>query len=69
MSGFGSCLWDGSLVGQSLGGPTFYLSSEPCLYNSFHGYFVPHSKKERSIHTLFKTHETQEEGINVIVLH
>ena len=37
-------------VGQSLDGPSFSLSSELC--NSFHGYFVPHSKKEQSIHTL-----------------
>jgi hypothetical protein len=32
-------------VGQSLDGPSFHLSSELCFYNSFHGYFVPHSKK------------------------
>jgi hypothetical protein len=37
---------------QSLDGPSFRLSSELCLCNSFDGYFVPHSKKERSIHTL-----------------
>jgi hypothetical protein len=29
-------------VGQSLDGPSFCLSSKLCLYNSFHGYFVPH---------------------------
>jgi hypothetical protein len=46
VSGFGGCLGYGSLVGQSLGGPSFRLSSELCLCNSFHGYFVPHSKKE-----------------------
>jgi hypothetical protein len=39
-------------VGQSLDGLSFCLSSELCLYNSFHVYFVPPSKKERSIHTL-----------------
>jgi hypothetical protein len=39
-------------VGQSLDGPSFHLSSELHLCNSFHGYFVPHSKKEQSIHTL-----------------
>jgi hypothetical protein len=39
-------------VGQSLDGPSFSLSSKPCLCNSFHGYFVPHSKKEQSVHTL-----------------
>jgi hypothetical protein len=33
-------------VGQSLDGPFFHLSSKLCLCNSFHGYFVPHSKKE-----------------------
>jgi hypothetical protein len=40
------------LWGQSLNGPSFHFSSELCLCNSFHGYFVPHSKKEQSIHTL-----------------
>jgi hypothetical protein len=40
------------LVGQSLDDPSFLLSYELCLCNSFHGYFVPHSKKEGSIHTL-----------------
>jgi hypothetical protein len=39
-------------VGQSLDGPSFSLSSDLCLCNSFHEYFVPNSKKERSIHTL-----------------
>ena len=39
-------------VGQSLDGPSFHLSSELCLCNSFHGYFVPHSKTERNIHIL-----------------
>jgi hypothetical protein len=28
------------------------VSTPHCLCNSFHGYFVPHSKKDRSIHTL-----------------
>ena len=28
-------------VGQSMDGPSFLLSSEICLCNSFHGYFVP----------------------------
>jgi hypothetical protein len=37
---------------QSLDGPSFRLSSKLCLCNSFHGYFVPYSKKERSIHVL-----------------
>jgi hypothetical protein len=39
-------------VGQSLDGLSFRLSTELCLCNYFHGYFVPHSKKEQSIHTL-----------------
>jgi hypothetical protein len=44
VSGSGGCLWGGSQVEQSLDGPSFRLCSE--LYNSFHGYFVPHSKNE-----------------------
>jgi hypothetical protein len=28
-------------VEQNLDGPSFCLSSELCLYNYFHGYFVP----------------------------
>ena len=39
-------------VGQSLDGTSFSLTFEPWLCNSFHGYFVPHSNKEQSIHTL-----------------
>jgi hypothetical protein len=35
----------GPWVGPSLDGPSFCLSSELCLCNSFHGYFVPHSKE------------------------
>jgi hypothetical protein len=38
-------------LGQFLDGPSFDLSSELCLYNSFQGYFVPDSKKKQSIHT------------------
>jgi hypothetical protein len=38
--------------GQSLHGPSFHLSSKLCLCKSFHGYFVPHSNEEQSIHTL-----------------
>ncbi|EDL11841.1 mCG147410 [Mus musculus] len=52
VAGFGDCIWDGSRVGQSLDGPSFRLSSELCLCNSSHGYFVPHSKKEQSSRTL-----------------
>ena len=39
-------------VGQSLHGHSFSLCSKVCLCNYFHGYFVPPSKKDRSIHTL-----------------
>jgi hypothetical protein len=45
---YGMDLW----VWQSLDGPSFHLSSKLCLCNSFHGYFVPKSKKGQSIHTL-----------------
>ena len=37
-------------IWQSLDGPSFCLSSK--LYNSFHGYFVPNSKKGQSVHIL-----------------
>ena len=39
-------------IWQSLDGPFFCLSSKLCLCNSFHGCFVPNSKKEQSVHTL-----------------
>jgi hypothetical protein len=39
-------------VWQSLDGPCFRLSSKLCLCNSFHGCFVPISKKVQSDHTL-----------------
>jgi hypothetical protein len=48
----GGCLWDGSPKGQSLDGHSFSLCSTLCLFNSFHDYFIPPSKKDRSIHTL-----------------
>jgi hypothetical protein len=35
-------------VGQSLGGHSFSLCSKLCLCNSFHGFFVPPSKKDSS---------------------
>jgi hypothetical protein len=38
--------------GQSLDGLSFSLCSILCLYISSHGYFVPPSKKDQSIHTL-----------------
>ena len=39
-------------VWQSLDAPFFHLSSKFCLCNSFHGCFVPNSKKGQSVHTL-----------------
>jgi hypothetical protein len=39
-------------VCQSLDGPSFGLSSKLYLCNSFHGCFVPNSKKGQSVHTL-----------------
>ena len=39
-------------IRQSLDGPSFRRSSKLCLCNSFHGYFVPNSKKGQSVHTL-----------------
>jgi hypothetical protein len=52
VSGFGGYIWDGSQVGQFLDGHSFSLCSTLCLCNSFHGYFVPPSKKDQSIYTL-----------------
>jgi hypothetical protein len=37
---------------KSLDGPSFRLSSKLCVCNSFHGCFVPNSKKGQSDHTL-----------------
>jgi hypothetical protein len=34
------------LMGQSLDGPSFHLSSKLCLCNSFHRYFIPYSREE-----------------------
>ena len=34
-----------SQVGQSLDGPSFPLSSKLCLCDTFHGCFVPNSKR------------------------
>ena len=39
-------------VGPSLDGHSFSLSSELGLCNSFHGYIVPPSKMDRSVHAL-----------------
>jgi hypothetical protein len=44
--GMDPCIW------QSLDGPSFHLSSKFCLCNSFHGSFVPISRKGQSVHTL-----------------
>jgi hypothetical protein len=52
VSGFGDCIWDGSPGGESLNGLSFSLCSTLCFCNSFHGYFVPLSKKDQSTHTL-----------------
>ena len=38
-------------IWQSLDGPSFHLSSKLCLCNSFHGCFVPSSKKGQNVHT------------------
>jgi hypothetical protein len=52
VSEFGGCLWDESPGGAVSDGHSFSFCTELCLYNSFHGYFVPPSKKDQSIHTL-----------------
>jgi hypothetical protein len=39
-------------IWQSLGGPSFRLSSNLFLCNSFHGCFVLNSKKGQGVHTL-----------------
>ena len=39
-------------IWQSLDGPSFRHSSKLCLCNSFHGCFVPNSKKGQSVHIL-----------------
>ena len=44
--GMDPCIW------QSLDGPSFRHSSKFCLCNSFHGCFVPISRKGQSVHTL-----------------
>jgi hypothetical protein len=40
------------MVVSHLGSPSFCLSSKLCLCNSFHGCFVPNSKKGQSVYTL-----------------
>jgi hypothetical protein len=47
---FGGCLWDGSPSGAV--SRWSFLQSLLYLCNYFHGYFVPPSKKDRSIHIL-----------------
>jgi hypothetical protein len=39
-------------IWQSPDGPSFRHSSKFCLCNSFHGCFIPISKKGQSVHTL-----------------
>jgi hypothetical protein len=39
-------------VWQSLNSSSFHLRSKLCLCNSFHGCFVPNSKKGQSVQTL-----------------
>jgi hypothetical protein len=51
VSGVGGCIQNGSPVGLFLVGPFFSLCFTLCLCNSFHRYFLPPSKKDRSIHT------------------
>jgi hypothetical protein len=52
VSGFGECMWDG-YPGVAVSGWSFFsLCYTLCLCNSFHGYFVPHSKRDLSIYTL-----------------
>jgi hypothetical protein len=46
VSGFGGCIWDGSPGGAVSECHSFSLCSTLCLCNSFHGYFVPPSKKD-----------------------
>jgi hypothetical protein len=41
-----------SRIWQSVDGSSFHLSSKLCLCNTFHGCFVPNSKKGQSVHTL-----------------
>jgi hypothetical protein len=53
VSGFGGCLWDRSPRGTVSGWFSFILCSILFIFNSFHWYFVPPSKKDRMIHTLF----------------
>ena len=52
VSGFCNCIWDGYL-GGAVSGLSFRLCSTLCPCISFCGYFVPPSKKDQSIHTLF----------------
>jgi hypothetical protein len=53
VSGFGNWIWDGSPGGAVSGWPFFFQSLlHTCFCISSHGYFVPPSKKDQSIHTL-----------------
>ena len=53
VSGFGDCTYGmDPQVGQSLDDLSFSLCSTLCLCISSHGYVVPPSKRDESIHTL-----------------
>jgi hypothetical protein len=49
VSGFDGCYGMDPQMGQSLDAHSFSLCSKHCLCNSFHGYFVPSSKKDQSV--------------------
>jgi hypothetical protein len=50
--GFGVCIWVGLPEGAVCGWSFLSLCSTLCICNCFHGYFIPPSKKDQSIHTL-----------------
>jgi hypothetical protein len=50
VSGFGDCIWDGSTGVAVSGWPSLQSLSTLCFHISFRKYFVPSSKKDRSIH-------------------
>jgi hypothetical protein len=55
-------------VWQSLDSPSFGLRSKFCLYNSFHGCFVPKTKKGQSVHNLvFVLHEFHVQIVSFIL--
>jgi hypothetical protein len=52
VSGFDDSIWDGSPGGAVSGWPFLQSLLHTLYLYSSHGYFVPPSKKDRSIHTL-----------------